>query len=283
MWKKVKVSIKKIETLADDILALLSLEEHQVSEENKRKFGEDLANLICDSLWHKVGGSVLRMSSLGTQCDRSMYLKDRHPELEEPLPPESKLKYLYGHILEHLLLFLAKESGHTVTGEQDTLEINGVIGHRDAVIDGVTTDVKSASTRGFEKFKYHKLDTDDPFGYKAQIFAYVEADPSLEDRRGAFLAVDKQFGHIVVDIYSNPNTNYVKLVDNKRAMLKADSPPIRSFMPEPDGKSGNMKLGVYCSYCSVKNLCYPSLRTFLYSSGPRFLTHVERVPDVQEV
>jgi len=267
----------------EDIYGVLSSNNHVVSEENKEAFGKDLANLIVDSLWRERSGSVLRMSALGNKCNRQMWFKDRNPDLEEDLPPNAKLKYLYGHILEHLLLFLAKEAGHEVTGEQDELVIDGVVGHRDAVIDGVTVDVKSASSLGFVKFREHKLETDDPFGYHKQIFSYVDADKTLKDRRGAFLAIDKQFGHICLDIYENPGYNYSKIIEEKRSCLKSDKPPSRFYFPVPDGKSGNMKLGVECSYCSMKNLCYPALRTFLYSSGPRFLTHVERLPDVTEV
>lgn len=286
--KTKELSTKKIETLAQDILALLKEGEHKVTEEHKKKFGEDLAQLICDNLWGTTensgaGRSVLRMSSLGNDCDRQLWLKDKNPGDIEPLPPEAKLKYLYGHILEHLLLFLAKEAGHEVLGEQTELEIDGVLGHRDAVIDGVTTDVKSASTFGFVKFKEHKLESDDPFGYLKQIFAYVDADKTLPDRRGAFLAIDKQFGHIVVDVYDNPKIAYDDLVKKKKESLASLITPPRAFMPEADGKSGNLKLGTKCSYCDVKNLCWPSLRTFIYSSGPRYLTHVERLPDVKEV
>ena len=60
---------------------------------------------------------------------------------------------MFGDILEELLLFLAKEAGHTVTGQQDTLSISGVNGHRDAIIDGRLVDVKSASSYSFRKFK----------------------------------------------------------------------------------------------------------------------------------
>ena len=80
------------------------------------------------------------MSSLGAKCSRQLWHKKYNPEEVEKLPYHVKLKYLFGHILEHLLLFLAREAGHTVEGEQQTLEINGVIGHRDALIDGVQTD-----------------------------------------------------------------------------------------------------------------------------------------------
>jgi hypothetical protein len=64
--------------------------------------------------------------------------------------------------------------------------------------------------------------------------------------------------------------------------------PTRCFEGIPDGKSGNMKLGVNCSYCAFKAPCWADandgegLRLFIYSTGPRWLTEVEREPDVPE-
>ena len=48
-------------------------------------------------------------------------------------------------MIEELILTIAESSGHTVTGQQDRMRINDLAGHRDAVIDGMTIDVKSAS------------------------------------------------------------------------------------------------------------------------------------------
>jgi hypothetical protein len=54
--------------------------------------------------------------------------------------------------------------------------------------------------------------------------------------------------------------------------------PARTFEPIPEGKSGNMKLGLNCSYCGYKTHCHPGLRTFAYARGPVFLTDVIREP-----
>ena len=46
----------------------------------------------------------------------------------------------------------------------------------DCKIDGIVTDVKSASSFGFKKFKDGQLGlVDDPFGYIDQIKAYAHA------------------------------------------------------------------------------------------------------------
>src|SRR6266849_6159935 len=40
---------------------------------------------------------------------------------------------------------MAKAAGHEVLGEQDELTLDGVVGHRDCVIDGCIVDVKTTS------------------------------------------------------------------------------------------------------------------------------------------
>lgn len=226
------------------------------------------------------------MSNLGTPCDRKLWYSVNRPGVGERLGGPATFKFLFGDIIERIVLGLAKFAGHSVTGEQDELEIGGVKGHRDAVIDGRLVDVKSATTHSFNKFKEHKLLTDDPFGYVTQIGAYLDAsqeDPLVKDKdKASFVAVDKQLGHICIDTYSKSDTDYNKLVSEKRSMVGRSEPPARAFTDVPDGKSGNRKLGTECSYCPFKSECWPGLRTFTYSGGPTFLTKVVREPKVTE-
>ena len=72
-------------------------------------------------------------------------------------------------------------------------------------------------------------------------------------------------------------------VDKTKKIVTSTTKPERGFSDVPDGKSGNLKLGVGCSYCAYKHHCWPDLRTFIYSTGPRFLTRVTRLPNVPEV
>lgn len=276
---------KKIDTLVDDIYRLFD-GTHEFSDESISSFGQKLAKHLSSRISEQRGTPTLRLSALG-QPDRKLWFTINTPELGEPLSPKTRFKFLLGDLLEELLLYLAEESGHKVEGAQDTLEINGVIGHRDAVIDGRTVDVKSASSYSFKKFKEHRLREDDAFGYIDQLNSYMFAakdDPIVSDKRtGSFLVIDKTLGHICLDSYSSNGVDYDKVVENKREMLAQSTPPDRCYEPVPEGKSGNMKLGVQCSYCPFKKACYPGLRTFLYSTGPVFLTHVEREPKVPEI
>lgn len=274
--------MKSISTLVSDI--------YKVLEEGKARIDTlKLAKMISLRLEEtKSGGDVLRMSKLGEKCERKLWFGQNKPEAAEPLPGHTLLKFLIGDIHEEVVLSLAEAAGHKVEARQDTVELHGVTGHLDAVIDGVLVDVKSANSRGMHKFKDHKLDSDDPFGYMDQLGAYSEA--SKEDERVqvkgevAFLASDKELGHLVIDKYKKPEKDWLKHITRLRGILAEKEPPKRAYMPEPDGSSGNQKIPMQCSYCVYKTECYKNanngrgLRKFLYSSGPRWLTHVEREP-----
>lgn len=252
-------------------------------------FRKELGNVVDTRLQaQEERKATLRMSNLGTPCKRKLWYEVNQPDDAEPLRPDTRLKFLYGDLVESLLLSLAKASGHDVRGEQDELSIAGIKGHRDAVIDGITIDVKSASGFGFKKFEDNNLRADDPFGYLSQLSSYVYAghreDPeNVHPTIGGFLVLDKQSGKVCLDVYDLSD-----LIKDKEAEAEgliemvAGGIPDRGFQPVKDGGSGNMKLGVNCSYCSFKQTCWPELRTFLYSNGPRFLTTVKREPNVPE-
>lgn len=232
---------------------------------------------------------TLRMSNIGTPCKRKLWYYLNLPEHEQDLPANVHLKFFYGDLIENLLLSLAKAAGHTVEGEQDEIVVDGIVGHRDAVIDGVTIDVKSASTPSFKKFEKNELRVDDPFGYIQQLTGYVygaKDDPLVKDKTGgAFLVMDKTLGHITLDYYDlTPELHLFpsKLVATKM-MATMKTEPHREFEAVPDGKSGNMKLQAACSYCDYRKECWKGLRTFIYSSGPVYLTKVANLPKVPEV
>ena len=230
----------------------------------------------------------LRLSSVG-KPDRQ--IKMAYDGIEgEKLQGHTHVKFLFGHLTEALILALTKAAGHTVEDQQKACMVEGVSGSMDGRVDGVLMDVKSASSYGFKKFKEGTLPHDDPFGYIGQIKAYAESEG---DREFGWLAFDKQNGHICWLGYDLDNlTDDLKplldydIKERVRAIKKmvgAPEDPELCHVPVADGKSGNMKLPMGCSYCQFKHQCYPKLRTFLYGSGPRYLTEVVNVPRVPEV
>ena len=231
----------------------------------------------------------LSLSSVGTPCKRKLWYKINRTDEGEELTPNTFLKFFYGDMIEELVLQLAIASGHDVTGEQDRLDVHGVKGHRDAVIDGMTVDVKSCSSYAFKKFKEGKLRDDDPFGYISQLSSYVYAgqnDPLVTDKvRGAFLAVDKQNGHICLDVYDFTEELKTKEEEILETIYMVDGEIPEERIPTvPQSKSSeNTKLSMQCSYCEFKFLCWENLRTFIYSSGPEYLIDVVQEPRVPEV
>jgi hypothetical protein len=278
---------KRIEDLVSDIYALFNDDRLSISDDSAVAFGQRLAHHIRNRINDERRTPVLRLSNLGSPCNRKLWYSINTPGDGEKLPAEARIKFLFGDILEELLLFLAQEAGHLVTGQQDEVNVNGVVGHRDAVIDGRLVDCKSASSYSFKKFQANGLREDDPFGYLVQLGAYLHGSAGdgvvQEHDLASFLVIDKQLGKITLDTYAKSDIDYDKMVDDKRAMLAQPEPPPREYKAEPDGKSGNMALGVACSYCPFKAKCWPDMRTFIYSSGPKFLTKVVNVPRVPEV
>lgn len=262
----------------------------EVTEEQADKFGKDLSDLLANRLREQKLGTrrkfTLRMSNIGKGA-RQLWYESRY-EPNETLAPHTLVKFMFGDILETLVLFLARVGGHNVSSEQAEVDVNGIKGHIDADIDGVTVDVKSASTFSFRKFANGTLADDDPFGYVDQLAGYCKG----RDTDGAFIAIDKQNGHIAYLPYAKEDLAGINIedrIDYLKAVLESDVEPVRCYQDEPDGESGNRKLGVNCSYCAFKDRCWAEandgvgLRTFLYSNGPRYLTNVEREPKVMEV
>lgn len=275
-----------IETLIDDINRLL-VNPHIINELSLKTFNEDLSKVLNRQFVEKGQRNTLSMSMLGSKCLRQLQYKCNPDIKGEELSPEVRMKFMYGDLIEAFILLLAREAGHTVEGEQDELRIGDVLGHRDAIIDGTLVDCKSASTRAFSKFRSHLKPEKDNFGYISQLGSYLYAsqhDPNvLDKRRAAFLVIDKQFGHVCLDIHVyDPLPDFEEIVNDIQATIRSPVRANRGFFDEPDGKSGNRKLGTQCSYCAYKVQCWPGLRTYIYSDGPRFLTRVEREPNVNE-
>jgi hypothetical protein len=213
------------------------------------RFGENCKRLMTNLFTEKRDGRTIRMSNIGRD-DRYLWNVVNNPGVAEELTPNTHVKFMYGHLIEELLLFLTRLAGHEVTDEQKKCEVNGVTGSMDCKIDGVVTDVKSVSTFGFKKFKDGSLAYDDPFGYVAQIkgYGYSEGETKF-----GWLAMDKQNGHLTYLMYDSSDTQapvHEKIgydvgerIDRIKEVVQQEEPPKHCYEPVADGKSGNMKLG----------------------------------------
>ena len=260
-------------------------------EEAIETFGENVKSILRNNITEsKFDRRKLRMSNIGKK-DRQLWYSYNGYKGEE-LMPHTRIKFLYGHLIEEMVLALTKLSGHTVTDTQKRAEVGGIKGSMDCKIDGIVTDVKSSSPYGFKKFKDGSLINDDPFGYVDQIKGYAHSKGETEM---GWLVMDKTNGHLTYlkyDMADESQWYWTKLnlmsIDDRirhiKKTVKSKTAPKRCYSLVPDGKSGNMKLGVGCRYCAYKHECWgDNLRTFIYANGPRFLVETVNVPNVIEV
>ena len=284
-------NMKTIDTLVKDIYDLFSLDPIKMDEKEVDKhidtFGEMLKVHIKEFMYEEPHTRRnLRLSSIG-KPDRQLWYDVNSKKEIADLTPSTRIKFLYGYILEELLLLCSSIAGHKVTDQQKEVNVEGVSGHQDSMIDDVLVDCKSASGYSFKKFKQNTLLEDDPFGYIAQISAYAEAN---EVNQAAFLVIDKSSGEIcLTPVHKMEMINAKERVKHLKGMVSNDRVPDRCYDPLTDGESGNLKLPIGCVYCGHKRECWSDcnqgkgLRAFKYSRGLSYLTKVVKEPKVEEV
>ena len=281
----------KLENLVDDIYSQLSgLSEGKQFNLNEEDLDMTMSRIKSSILeWSKPSERnsefTLRMSNIGKPMRQLWYESKAEPS-SFVADGATQIKFLYGHILEEIVLMLVRAAGHTVTDEQKEVTVKGIKGHIDCKINGEVVDVKTASRIAFNKFKDGRLPEDDPFGYMSQLAGYEEAE---QTDQGGFLVINKESGELCFyqpEDLDKPNIN--TRIKNIKEALKLNTPPPRCYESVPDGKKGNMKLNKNCSYCPYKFDCYKDandgqgLRGFKYANGITYLTHVEAAPRVEE-
>lgn len=293
-----ETSEKSIDTLVSDIQRVLTEGIDDIPKDKINKFGKTLAFYLTERLKKQARKFSLRLSNIGKPCTRQLWYEKWKPEEQEKLSASNKLKFLFGDLCEELILFLAEITGHRVEGRQDKLDLYGIKGSRDVILDGRLADVKSASSASFKKFQEGLKPEKDAFGYLGQLGGYHKAgqddDLMVDKKEASFVVFDKQHGHLALDTHTfdHENIDWEKAVsDRKKAINNPDVVPDRGFEPIPDGytkdgefkPNGSMKLGTNCSYCASKFSCHPNLRVFISASGPRFYTEIKHKPKMLEL
>ena len=276
-----------IEDIYKNIQPICDGESLDLSEEQIDKFGEDMKNVLRNWSSPTVRDSrfTLRMSNVGKPLRQLWY--DNKSEMDSSVKPITMIKFLYGHILEEVVLLLARLSGHEVSDEQKEVTVNDVKGHMDCKIDGEVVDVKTASSFAFKKFKYGTLPDDDPFGYISQLSGYEQSEGTTG---GGFLVINKETGELTFyapDEFDKIDTG--KRIKTIRKAFKSKTPPDKCYPEIPEGTKGNMKIHRGCSYCPHKFVCHSDsndgqgLRGFRYAKGVVYFTKVVKEPNVEEV
>lgn len=279
--------MKSIDTLISDIQDLVTRKDGWFDEQISKALSEAISGSLKRRFNEPSQKPSLRLSGMGPKCPKALWYSIHHPELGEKLPPWAEVKYTFGDILEALGIALCKAAGHDVRGEQDELFLDGIRGHRDAVVDGCVVDFKSCSSRAFDKLKNKLLKQDDSFGYLDQLDGYVVAsadDPLVTVKdKGYIFGIDKTLGRMVLYEHRVRPEEIRRRIRAYKAIVELPEHPACECGTVAEGRSGNIRLDTKASYNLYKFCCKPSIRTFLYASGPVYLTHVARRPDVPEV
>ena len=282
--------MKKLDTVVDDVYNVLSClcdqETLDIPDDYIEDFGERMKEALKGWATPKKDAGGLRMSNVGRPLRRLWYDLKRDTPVYNKTHPSVFIKFLYGHMLEELVLLLVRLSGHEVANEQKEVTVDGVKGHMDCTIDGEVVDIKTASSFAFKKFKEGTLHEDDPFGYMAQLSGY---EKGYGTSGGGFLALNKENGELVLHQPAEMvKVNVENKIKNIRDAILLDSPPEKCYAPVPDGKKGNLRLPRECGYCPHKHECYADanngygIRTFVYANGPKYLIRVASLPKVME-
>ncbi len=294
---------KTIDTLIDDIYGIFLNKDTVLSDDLLKELGESVVSSVKRAIEKASLETTqnIRLSNIG-KPDRQLWYDINSPLAKHQLSGREYLNFLFGDIMEALLVYLIKEAGHSIKHFQEDLELNGVPGHPDGVIDGVPVDVKTASSFSFKnKFQNKGLLSAEPgsdsFGYKGQLASYRRAlldkygnDETINEDEVAWLAFNKENGDLTLlrtDAYSLLDP--VERIEEVKTFIQNPEPPPEKCYPDkPDGQSGNRVLHKLCEYCRYKHECWKDanegrgLRVFEYSSGTKYFTQVNKLPRVQE-
>ena len=286
---------KSLDTLVEDIYNTIGVlaDGNKIKISNKllEELGIDIVSAVKE--WatpvkrNKATSQTLRMSNIGRHERQLWYDMHEERDTSSSIEPSTFIKFLYGHILEALLIFFVKLAGHKVTAQQKQVSVKGIKGHMDCKIDGEVVDIKTASGYAFRKFREGTLAEQDTFGYLAQLAGYEAAEQTSE---GGFLAFNKETGELALFRPQDLDKPNIKDKINKvKQIIKSDSPPDYCFAEIPEGKAGNMKLPKECTFCPYKFKCRSDsnngegLRVFSYAKGPVYFTKIVKEPNVEEL
>lgn len=296
---------KTIDTLIPDIYNLFEVP-REPSKENLEILQQEIVEAVRSCMNPEARVATLRFSNMG-KSDRQLWYElvygpivAKNNPTSSAFKPSDFIKFMFGHIIEAVVVFLAKEAGHSVEHQQQEVEIEDIKGHTDGVFDGVVADVKSASTFSFMKFEKDEVlsecGTKDPFGYIGQISGYHEAlckmfPGEIDPKQAVFIVMDKQHGTLTL-MKVDKDFDMINATDRIRHLKKVlaqPEPPEEKCYPEVVHKNGNKELHNNCNWCPFKDVCWKDanngkgLRKFKYSNKWKFFTHVEKEPRVQEI
>lgn len=212
---------------------------------------------------------TLRASNIGRpSC--MLHLESKGTPKEQP-SYNNKMRFLIGDLTEQYAILILKASGVNIESIGGEVELGGLIGHYDVVIDGKIWDIKSASDWSFRNKmnSFESIQNGDTFGYIAQgVFYQV----GLGKPFGGWIVINKSSGEWnVIEFPHDDKAIIDKALDTiseTRAIIAGTSPP-KFFEDEEETfykkKTGNRLLNNTCGFCDFKQHCFPGVR---YAANP---------------
>jgi hypothetical protein len=276
-------SYKELNAIPKDIEQLLK-GGAKVSPEELSNLSEAVAKAAASYLNPRDETFKLRMSSIGYP-ERQLWFKANKKEAATPLGLDRLLTFMVGSIMEEVILWLLEKTGkYRVTDRQETVTVDGVVGHTDCRINGIGVDVKTAGKGSFDKFVTRSIKDNDPYGYLPQIAGYFKEDKN--DGVG-FLVFGKDNGELVFSGFSKEELPDAReKIKKAKEVISLSEPPKEKCYPLKEQKNGNNVVPNNCVWCQFFKECYKgeAIRAFSYASGPTYLAgEVKSEPKVREV
>lgn len=250
-----------------------------ISDEIVEEFSKACAKLLKDSFSLKEPKTFsYRVSSIGRPyCQLHM---EKNGVKCEPEPYNTTMKFLIGDLIEAAAVAIMKGAGVGITEKQTQVKAKlagdvEVCGTLDVVVGNKVYDIKSASPWSFtHKFStqqgFSEIVKDDAFGYLPQAYMYSEGRGLPF---GGWIAINKATGEWTVCSPPIADNVYrkqaLKKAQDNVEQLKSNAAFRRCFDAEKEtwyGKeTGNMVLGITCSFCPYKGPCWGGEVSFVAS------------------
>lgn len=206
-------------------------------------------------------------SEVGSPCTRKLYYKVSGTKPDPGTENGPKGRFLLGDIAEATVLFLARAAGHSVQGQQERVQAQygdwTVVGKRDAIIDGVSVDVKSASPYSFAQYAREGLTpANDTYGYRYQSEFYRHYGAEATGLGSGILLADKSSLALKLEGVTIARDTFDNAIEEKIETLNvahADPTrlPERIYAPTPPALAapGVRTMHRACGLCEFKKTC----------------------------
>lgn len=250
--------------IVDKINKFLTQTDRKVSDAILEEVGKLSTRAFKRQFLEEKQTKTYRLSSIGHCLRQQAYKALGFEEAGKEIDARSRMVFLMGDLTEVAVVGLAKAAGCQIAGTGDAqleVDIDGVVGHPDGVINGsVLLEVKSMSSYSFDEFERGKIQD----GYRYQCNAYMSA---LGFEQCCIVALNKDAGVLSEMVISKDLAIVAKIKQRITALKKAtkEDLPAREYQPDEKGF-----LPWPCAYCAFHRTCWPTINRVLKGKSYRY-------------